>query len=155
MPLQYFPESTPNTNPDVPTITDWIKDNKDRDGQAYMVRSVRVTDKVICVYTDAFLGFIWKSEKLANYLMEAIIVYCQEAETPYLMAVIDSKNKRKFQLAIETDGKSRWTNEDAKLWYQIDLLDPNSEHPPSPVTGENPLLPKPGKGDGRKTARNS
>ena len=57
-----------------PFIGDWIKDNKTKVEEAFLIKSVIVCEKglLVTVLGDEFVSFIWKGTKLHGALLRAL-----------------------------------------------------------------------------------
>lgn len=110
--LNYLEDLSTSSQEELPTINDWLKSNKPSKGDVYPIVSVKRTTKCLVLTTTAFVGFVWNSEKLSTQLIEAILHYMKEEDSPELVAVIDLSLKRKFTIAADDEGAANWLYSD-------------------------------------------
>lgn len=102
-------EDTSSTaSKDLPTINDWVKTAKPSDGDVFPIVSVKRTEKCLVITTTEFVGFVWNSEKLATQLLEAILHYMKESDSPELVTIYQKKLKRGFTIAADDEGIANW-----------------------------------------------
>lgn len=137
MPLKFFDdESTGNGNK--PFASDYLKDNPRANGKQFSVREVYRTqsDKGYMFIFDDFSAFLFKNQKTAKQIIEALEYYCEKQDGFELVGVLDTKLKNGIKFAVDFDKPTSWFTRGNEQ-FSTQESDLGVEHQPK----GNPFLP--------------
>lgn len=109
MALQFF-DNEPTTNGNLEFAADYLKANPKEDGKVYEVTEFKITSSGngYLLYTDKFMGFLFKNAKVTKQIIEALEYYASQPNGYAFYAQLSKKAKNGINLAIDSDEPRTW-----------------------------------------------
>lgn len=141
MALAFFEDDSTATGVDLPFAEDYLKENPKRNGQAIQVEEVLLvkSGKGYLIKTPECLGWLWRKEKVATQLLEALKYYVDNQHGFGLFLVLDKQAKSKFRLAVDAEVPCSWFGTEKKYTVLEDGLGSNEAIPGNPFLIPLPL----------------
>lgn len=137
MALQFFDTESTGTG-NKPFASDYLKENPKMNGKPFQVREVYRTqsDKGYMFIFDDFSAFLFKNQKTAKQIIEALEFYCEKQDGYALVGVLDKTLKNGIKFAVDFDEPTSWFTR-GNEHYSTTESDLGVEHNPK----GNPFLP--------------
>lgn len=109
MPLEFF-DKEPSTNGNLEFAADYLKANPRENGKVYEVHEFKITSSGngYLLYTDKFMGFLFKNAKVTKQVIEALEYYSKQPNGYGFFAQLDAKAKNGFRLGVDSDEPRTW-----------------------------------------------
>lgn len=109
MALKFFDDESTNSG-NKPFASDYLKENPKMNGKQFQVREVYRTqsDKGYMFIFDDFSAFLFKNQKTAKQIIEALDYYCENQDGYALVGVLDKGLKNGIKFAVDFDEPTSW-----------------------------------------------
>jgi hypothetical protein len=137
MALKFFDDESTGTG-NKPFASDYLKENPKQNGKQFQVREVYRTqsDKGYMFIFDDFSAFLFKNQKTAKQIIEALEFYCEKQDGYALVGVLDKTLKNGIKFAVDFDEPTSWFTR-GNEHFSTTESDLGVEHNPK----GNPFLP--------------
>lgn len=109
MALKFF-DNEPTTNGNLEFAADYLKENPKEDGKIYEITEFKITSSGngYLLYTDKFMGFLFKNAKVTKQIIEALEYYASQPNGYGFYAQLSKKAKNGINIAIDSDEPRTW-----------------------------------------------
>jgi hypothetical protein len=142
MNYELFEGQTQSTDfDDLPWAKDWSK-SAENPSEPIQIMDVYKFDKGLMVITAYHKSFIFKKQKTASYLIEALEYFVEQA-IPVQPLIVCIHNRSKVLYGVGTDYKDliMWRFNEPNHFESIHGVDRPTANPFIPKTPTNPMLP--------------
>lgn len=109
MALKFFDELTPQ-NSLVVFLDEYIKKEKNIKQKDYPITEIKrvKSDKGFMVYTEKFMVFLWKNQKITQQMIEALSLWVSGEVGYELIVHLPDPKKADFRLGVDFEKEVTW-----------------------------------------------
>lgn len=139
MSISFF-EDLQQSSGSIDFAIDYLKNNPKMNGTSHQIISVKLvtSGKGYLFSTDQFICWMWRKDKTAIKILEALDFYVENRYGYALMAVLDKSQKDGFRIGVDSDKPCTYWGKEGRYGLTTDTLCSSAQ------VSENPfLLPVP------------
>lgn len=110
MAINWLNEEQETESTDLDFAADYLKANPKEDKKTFEISELQAarSGKGYILRTDKFLIWLWKKQKEASQILEALTFYCDKGKGYALVCQLDKKAKNGFRLGVDTEKPVTW-----------------------------------------------